>query len=277
MADRSAPTPAPLEPLAQKNGELDGGDVQLRRVLSISNRRPPKRSEIIARELVDYIVDSRLPAGTMLPRERDMIEQLGVGRTTLREALRILETRGVINIRSGPGGGPVVRHPDPADLTESLTLILQFQRATMLEVHDARIWLEPMAARMASTHITKAEIKRLKDINAEMAAAVDSTEESIIDANQRFHRVIADATGNVVLQVFTQTMLTVADTGVADIKHGREFKRVAVQGHKAIIAAFEARDPQAAEDAMRAHVSEGKKRRTRENKDVMTRPLRWVQ
>jgi DNA-binding FadR family transcriptional regulator len=259
------------------NGGSDGGEVAPARVLTISNRRPQKRSEIIARDLVDYIVDARLPAGTMLPRERDMIEQLGVGRTTLREALRILETRGVITIRSGPGGGPVVRHPEPADLTESLTLILQFQRATMLEVHDARIWLEPMAARLAASHITKAEIKRLKQINDEMEAAIDASEESIIDANQRFHRVIAGATGNVVVQVFTETMLTVADTGVSDIKHSREFKRVAVQGHVEIIEAFEARDPDRAEAAMRAHVTEGKKRRTRENKDVMTRALRWVQ
>jgi DNA-binding FadR family transcriptional regulator len=257
--------------------ETSGGDGAPGRLLSIANRRPQKRSEIIARDLVDYIVDARLPAGAMLPRERDMIEQLGVGRTTLREALRILETRGVITIRSGPGGGPVVRHPEPGDLTESLTLILQFARATMLEVHDARIWLEPTAARMAASHITKAEIKRLKEINAEMEQAIDSTEESIIDANQRFHRVIAGATGNVVVQVFTETMLTVADTGVSDLNHSREFKRVAVRGHTEIIEAFEAYDPDRAEDAMRRHVSEGKKRRTRENKDIMSRALRWVQ
>ena len=118
--------------------------------ISLSGKRQRKRSEVIARELSQYIVDSGLTPGTMLPREREMLEQLGVGRTTLREALRILEIRGLLTIRSGPGGGPVVRTPQPSDLTEALTLILQFQRATMLEVLDARIWLEPIAARMAT-------------------------------------------------------------------------------------------------------------------------------
>ncbi|CAB4940903.1 unannotated protein [freshwater metagenome] len=246
--------------------------------LGVSRRRPPKRSELIARDLVDYIVDARLPAGAMLPRERDMIEQLQVGRTTLREALRILETRGIITIRSGPGGGPVVRHPEPGDLTESLTLILQFQRATLQEVHDARIWLEPMAARMAASHITSAEIRRLRELNEVMQGAVDApTEDVLIDANTRFHQVIAGATGNVVMQVFTETLLTVADTGVQDLKLNREFRRTSIRGHAEIIEALEAADPDRAEDAMRRHVEEGKRRRTRANKELMARALRWVQ
>jgi DNA-binding FadR family transcriptional regulator len=248
-----------------------------RRVLHLSSRRLLKRSEVIARDLVEYIVDSRLPAGTRLPREREMIEQLGVGRTTLREALRILETRGVLTIRSGPGGGPVVRTPDPADLTESLTPILQFQRATLVEVLDARAWLEPTVARMAARHITKAEVRRLREINAEVEAAIDADEESIMDANQRFHRVIAASTGNLIVQAFTETLLTVADSGVTDLKHSREFKRVTVTGHEKIVKALEAGDPDAAEAAMRAHVVEGKKRRVKENRDLMNRPLRWVQ
>jgi DNA-binding FadR family transcriptional regulator len=244
--------------------------------LALANRRPLKRSEIIARDLAQYIVDAQLPPGAMLPREREMIEQLGVGRTTLREALRILETRGVLTIRSGPGGGPVIRHPQPNDLTEALTLILQFQRATMVEVLDARIFLEPTAARMAAANITKAEIKRLKDINDEMRANIDSNDR-INEANQRFHRVIAAATANLVVQIFTETLLTVADSGVDELQHSKSFRKTAVQGHDEIIAAFEAKDPDRVEQAMRAHVSAGKKGRISENRDLMSRSLRWVQ
>jgi DNA-binding FadR family transcriptional regulator len=247
------------------------------KILSLPNKRPMKRSEVIARDLAEYIVDARLPAGARLPREKEMVEQLGVGRTTQREGLRILETRGVLTIRSGPGGGPIVRHPEPSDLTGALTLILQFQRATMVEVLDARIWLEPIGARMAAAHITKAEIARLEEINTEMRAAIGSSEESIMDANERFHRVIAGAIGNLVVQVFTETMLTVADSGVQELNHSKRFKQIAVEGHEKIIAAFKAKDPDAAEEAMRQHVSEGKRRRVGENRDMMTRPLRWVQ
>lgn len=246
------------------------------RMMSLSNRRPLKRSEVIARDLAQYIVDSNLPAGAMLPREKDMIEQLGVGRTTLREALRILETRGVLTIRSGPGGGPVVRHPQPSDLTEALTLILQFKRATLTEVMDARIWLEPTAARMAASNITKAEIQRLRDINGEIRSNIDS-DERIMLANQAFHNVITGATGNLVVQVFNETLMTVADSGIDDVSHSKNTKRVTVDGHEKIIDALAAKDPDASEAAMREHVLEGKKRRIKENRSVMTRSLRWIQ
>jgi DNA-binding FadR family transcriptional regulator len=246
-------------------------------MLMLSTRRPLKRSEMIARDLVDYIIDAQLPAGAMLPREKDMVEQLGVGRTTLREALRILETRGVLVIRSGPGGGPVVRHPGPSDFTEALTMILQFQRATMQEVHDARLWIEPIAAEMAASRITKAEIKRLEEINREMSNDADASDDYIADANQRFHRVIAGATGNAVIQVFVETMLTVADTGIADINHSAEFKHQSMEGHDSIIAALAAKDPAAAREAMREHIAYGKFGRTASNRDLMQRPLRWVQ
>jgi DNA-binding FadR family transcriptional regulator len=246
------------------------------RMVSLANRRTLKRSEVLAHDLAHYIVDSNLPAGAMLPREREMVEQLGVGRTTLREALRILETRGVLTIRSGPGGGPVVRHPQPSDLTEALTLILQFQRATLTEVMDARIWLEPMCASMAASHVTSGEIQRLKAINDEIRETVVS-EDRIIDANQRFHRLIAGTTGNLVVQVFCETLRAVSDSGITEIRHSREFKKATVAGHDAIIAALEGHDPEAAEAAMREHVLEGKRRRVKENPDLMTRSLRWIQ
>jgi len=86
-------------------------------------RRQPKTSERIARDIASHIVDNKLAPGTMLPTEREMIESMGVGRTTLREALRLLETRGVLTIKSGPRGGPVVRRPRPSDLSEALTCI----------------------------------------------------------------------------------------------------------------------------------------------------------
>src|ERR1700694_3801942 len=85
---------------------------------TLLRRRRLQRSEVLAQDLVEHITEGRLPAGSMLPRERELTEQLGVGRATLREALRILETRRVLTVRSEPGSGPVVRHPEPSDLTE---------------------------------------------------------------------------------------------------------------------------------------------------------------
>src|SRR4051794_35691803 len=88
---------------------------------SVRRPRSPKTSERVARELVDHIVDNDLQEGTMLPNEKQLVEIFEVGRTTVREALRLLETRGAITIRPGPRGGPVVRRPRPDDLREGLS------------------------------------------------------------------------------------------------------------------------------------------------------------
>src|ERR1700733_13663454 len=76
-----------------------------------SNGRIPKTSERIAHALASCIVDQGFSEGALLPTEREMVATFRVGRTTLREALRLLETRGVLTIRPGPQGGPVVRRP----------------------------------------------------------------------------------------------------------------------------------------------------------------------
>src|ERR1700722_19133957 len=139
--------------------------------LGRDRKRTLKTSELIARDLASYIVDQELPEGTALPPERGMVASFGVGRNTLREALRILESRGVITIRSGPGGGPVVRRPRPSDLGEALTLILQFESATFREVMDARAWLEPIVTRSAARSIGKPAIAELRAVNASMVEA----------------------------------------------------------------------------------------------------------
>src|SRR5437762_10728735 len=112
--------------------------------------RSPKTSEVIARNLATRIAEGGLAPGSRLPVEREMVETLGVGRTTLREALRLLETRGVLTIRPGPRGGPAVRRPRPADLGAALTLILQFEQASLADIMEAREALRPMVARLAA-------------------------------------------------------------------------------------------------------------------------------
>src|SRR4051794_14508658 len=87
----------------------------------VGRERTRKASEDVARRLVAFIVDNRLSDGARLPTEAELQRHFGVGRTTLREALRLLETQGALTIKAGPRGGPVVRLPRPEDLRGSLT------------------------------------------------------------------------------------------------------------------------------------------------------------
>jgi DNA-binding FadR family transcriptional regulator len=243
--------------------------------LGRDRKRTLKTSELIARDLAAYIVDQELPEGTALPPEREMIESFGIGRNTLREALRILETRGVITIRSGPGGGPVVRRPRPSDLGEALTLILQFESATFREVIDARAWLEPIVTGSAARAIPKSAIAALREVNAAIVEAPDDLD-AFSRHNRRFHSIIAENCGNVVLQTFVETLMTVGDGRSVGINYPPPQVSAIARSHEQIIAALEARDQEAAEAAMREHLGEANAYWRRRFGELTSRPVRWT-
>jgi GntR family transcriptional repressor for pyruvate dehydrogenase complex len=245
--------------------------------IKLPTRRAIKRSEVIARDLAQFIMDENLPDGAKLPQEQEMVQQLGVGRTTLREALRILESRGVITMRSGPGGGPIVRHPKPSDLTDSLLLVMQFQHATMRHVFDARASLEAASAGLAATRIGAEQIARLREINAQIAATDVAQHEHIGDLNVELHTIIAVATGNIVVQTLIETLLAIDAAIDTDTIDTDEFKDGIVHAHSEVIDALAAGDSDSARKAMQHHLEFGMQQRNMDDPSLMSQQLRWTQ
>ena len=231
---------------------------------------------MIARELADHIVDSGLPEGTALAPEHEMIASLQVGRTTLREGLRLLETRGVLTIKSGPGGGPVVRRPRASDLSESLTLILQFEGARVIELLEARTWLEAAVCRLAATRVTASEISELREINCSIAEH-PADQELVLAANREFHLRIGVFAANVVLRVFLETIISIADGKAVGVTYGAKQVEAIAAAHERIISALEARDPEAAGAAMSDHLVESQRYWRRRFGPLVARPVRWIQ
>ncbi len=248
----------------------------LKGLRSRDGRRNLKASERIARELASRIVENDYEPGTKLPTEKDMVEAFGVGRTTLREALRLLETRGVITIRSGPGGGPVVRRPRASDLADALTLILQFEAASLKDVIEARQALEPMVARLAAERITDEQLKLLRSSVEVMLDNLDD-HEVFLEENERFHSTIAEATGNVVLHVFQETVKSVADGAIVGVEYTPHRRKAVAEAHQRIVEALEARDPVASEKAMQEHIGEAGRYWNRKYAALVARPVRWVE
>ena len=90
-----------------------------------------KAHEVVADQIRQRIVAGELVEGQRLPPEDDLTAQFGVARTTLREALRVLESQGLLAIRRGRGGGPVVTHPDLEPISMALATVLQLQATTV--------------------------------------------------------------------------------------------------------------------------------------------------
>jgi DNA-binding FadR family transcriptional regulator len=247
--------------------------------LEALGRRPrrsrlPKASELAARDLATYIVDSELAEGTPLPTEKAMAESLGVGRTTMREALRLLETRGVLTIRSGPSGGPVVRRPRPADLRGALTLMLQFNSASFGEVMAARGLLEPVVAAEAAGRISAEGLQELREINGQLVAA-GGRPDLFAELNGRFHSLIGEHSGNKLMQIFADSMLETADSRSVEIIFDREQVEAIVVAHAAIIVALESGDPIDAATTMKAHLEESDRFLRRVHRERMRRKVVW--
>lgn len=260
--------------LMAKDSEV-ATDIGNRQIIDLKARpRSLKTSEKVARELASYIVDENLVEGTNLPTEKLMAESLGVGRTTMREALRLLETHGVLTIRPGPGGGPIVRRPRPNDLSESMTLLLQFEGATLEEVLNARGYLEPVVARAAASNIDQAAIDELIAVNDDYAGTSNDAAAQAA-ANRRFHSIVADNCGNVLLRIFTESLIRIAHTGAGGVTYTSNRITASTQGHQAIIDALASRDPEASEAAMRAHVDEAHEYWRREYAELISRPIHW--
>jgi GntR family transcriptional repressor for pyruvate dehydrogenase complex len=240
-------------------------------------RRNQKASELVARAIASQIVDADLPEGTRLPRESEMLEILQVGRMTLREGLRLLETQGIIDIRSGPQGGPVVRKPKPDDLMGSLSLLLQFHGTTLLDVMLARRALEPRMAALAAVNITDEALDELGETVAHMAGDSGGHPDALFRQNERFHSVIAEASGNVVLWVFNETLKSMATGETFGVDYGPTEGRAICKAHRRILDAFRRRDPEAAEKAMADHLAEAHRYWLARYPELVSRPVRWIQ
>ena len=242
---------------------------------TVGSKRSLKASERLAREIARTIVDGDLDEGDRLPHERDMLEQLDVGRATLREALRLLESWGLVTIRTGPGGGPVVRRPQPQDFADQLSLMLHFHQFTLADVSDARLALEPQVARLAAEKISKAEIDALKKTIDVMREHLDD-EDVFFEQNRIFHSTIADASGSRIIQIFQDSLKEIGEGASAGVQYSAPQFQVILDSHSRIVDALEAGDPDLASREMYSHLNEGRRYVARRFSRALDRPIRGV-
>jgi DNA-binding FadR family transcriptional regulator len=165
----------------------------------MSGKRTRERAAVrIARKIVSEIRRLRLRPGTQLDSEHRMVEEFGVSRATVREALRFLELQGALRIKAGPGGGPVVSVPGADHLASVLSLHLQFADASFSSVVDARRSIYPVLAGQAAENATRENVATLRESISRMNAGVHDPDHFREEA-RRFMSLLAAASGNRVL------------------------------------------------------------------------------
>lgn len=229
---------------------------------------------IIARRIVDDIRRNGHSVGDKLPPERVMLEQYQVGRGTLRESLRFLELQGVISLKPGPGGGPTVERPDASNLATTLVLMLQFDNAPFRDIVEARRGLEPLMARLAAERMTPEQLAKLEESVERMRDHLDD-EEVFLEANQRFHDVIAWSSGNALFGFLIDALLGIIDGTALGVDYPPHRRAAVLKAHTRIFEALKQRDPEASMEAMQAHIDEYMRYVTRKFPDVLARPVTW--
>ena len=183
-----------------------------------------------------------------------MVRQFESSRVTVREAVRSLEMAGLVSVKRGHGGGVFVADMDLRPLTESFSTLLRVRKVTVAHLTEVRLLLEPHLAALAARRVTPEELARLKDVLDEQAGAVESGQ--LPHAyDLRFHRLVAEASGNPVLHAM---MNSVADLLVGEVVSRLELSvainRDILHFHQRIYRALGRRDAERAQELMAQHV-----------------------
>lgn len=225
----------------------------LRSAIRLSPMEVPKASDVLANELRERILSGEFVEGTPLPPERELVVQTRMSRTTVREALRILEVQGLIRIKAGRSGGAFVQKPGEESVATSLGLLIRGRQMRLTSVHATREAIEPACAKHAALNRTEEDMRRLEATNDDIRASADL--DSFLRANVDWHVGVAKASHN---ELLTGLMTALSKAIYAATENEQfvdaEVRRVTARAHKSITTAIRAQNPDTAVRRMNRHV-----------------------
>ncbi|MFI1035358.1 FadR/GntR family transcriptional regulator [Streptomyces sp. NPDC020951] len=214
----------------------------------------PKASDVLAAEVRERILSGEFGEGLALPPERQLVEQTGLSRATVREALRVLEVEGLLEIRPGRGGGAFVHRPGRESLANTVRLVIRGQRIRPAALHETREAIEPTCAALAARRRTDLDLAELDAAHAELVGAGDDVQR-FLRANVRWHTAVAKASANELLIGF-MSALAQSIHAATDLEQfmDADIREVTARAHARITEAIRAGDEAAAARRMTRHV-----------------------
>lgn len=236
--------------------------------------RPPKAAMLVAQRIVRDALRDNLKPGDLLLPERTMLEKYQTGRGTLREALRLLEFQGVIALKPGPRGGPVLQSPDASHLASTVVLLMQMKQAPFRTIVEVRTAMEPMISSLAATRMSEESLDDLKGTIEQMRAEMGD-QHSFLDANKRFHDIIAWSSGNTLFGYIIDSLLGIMDGTVLGVDYPSPRRAAILKAHESIFEALKSRDAEASEARMREHIEEYERYAGRKFPQVLKEIVPW--
>jgi GntR family transcriptional regulator, transcriptional repressor for pyruvate dehydrogenase complex len=222
-------------------------------------------SEKVVNQLKRAIGDGIFRVGDRLPSERDLAEQMGVSRPSIREAIQQLELQGIVDTIHG--GGSIVRNLTEQEIRKPIEIVLGDDRQRVLELTEVRAFMETWAAKQAAKHRTDDELERIRTYLEEMEHDFEKGEIRA-ELDFKFHAEIAAAAHNTIFSHLMNNIYELIGYSIRvhreQVFTTREDQQTIFHSHLKVFKAIKNRDPDAAEAAMNQHllfvVSEFKKR-----------------
>lgn len=215
--------------------------------------KPNRVSGQVADQIKKRILDGRLKPGDKLPSERDLCKQIGVGRLSLREGLRILESLGILETVYGRNSGTFVANIDIETLRIRFSEILRASKVTVDQLTEARLEISLIILRYFVERATEEDIKRLEECVDETErlykASMDSRESSVY-----FHQLIAQASHNPVFILLHSSVTELLRGFLAKFQSPPEHTRRIVENQRAILKYLKKKDLENASIAEKAHL-----------------------
>ena len=207
--------------------------------------------EEIVRQIKTLVQEGRLKSGDRLPPERDLAERFKVSRTSVREALRALESLGLIEIR--PGEGTFVRGVSVESLIEPLALVILTQREAVGELFEARRLLEPTIAGLAARRATNEEVHEMERVLEEQAREVAAGRTGLAQ-DAAFHAAIASAAHNRAISRLVNALMDLLSQSREESLQTPGRPTRSHQDHRKILDAIQRRDETLAHRVMLEHL-----------------------
>ncbi|MBZ0303808.1 MAG: FadR family transcriptional regulator [Anaerolineae bacterium] len=221
--------------------------------------RGPALNTAVREYVKQYILENNLGPGDPLPTETELASELGVGRSSVREAIKSLQSLGIIEVRHG--NGTFVREYNFDPMLELLLYSVQYDKRTLLELHRIREWLELAVMREVIEKITDREIEQLEALMGEWENCIARAKGDVAsaDIDARFHEILHSTLKNQTLlnlfQVFWMVYRRVTDPSIADPE-----PETTIREHRALLEAVRVRDPDDARRWLRQSASHGRDR-----------------
>jgi GntR family transcriptional repressor for pyruvate dehydrogenase complex len=214
-----------------------------------ADRRVVKTSETVAINLVHDIVIRGLKAGDKLPLEPAMLQEYRVSRASLREALRLLEVQGLITIRPGPGGGPVVGSVDARHLARTASLYFHLGGMRYADIFATQEILEPICAQLAARHPDRAQ-QMLPYLDT---AATPNQGAAYHRITLEFHHAVYELAGNGVLGLLTNAITSIISSHITATMDPVELHDAIIEQHAEIARTISAGRDLKAQQLMADH------------------------